>query len=178
MYYGALGKQTKTVIEWLREHGHGDQILAIVDNFKCTFCQEYEGIPVHEPIYMNTLDPDSYEVILAINYAADVRKQIAAYGVTDVYNLRNLEEDTQRYRFDIPYSFMDRKKDRKYLCYVLAGYESHLWESTLARIEAFQDERVDYCLVSSGKYDVQLDEIAARNGWSYLWTQENQVCYI
>ena len=35
---------TKEVITWLRLKGYGDKLLFIVDNFKYTFCHEYEGL--------------------------------------------------------------------------------------------------------------------------------------
>ena len=44
-----IGSQTKDVITWLRQNGYGDRLLFIVDNFKRTFCREYEGLPVESP---------------------------------------------------------------------------------------------------------------------------------
>lgn len=173
-----IGSQTKEVIGWLRQNGYNDKLLCIVDNFKCTFYHEYEGIPVVEPCRVQELDTDSVEVILSINYSASVRRQLEAYGVTEVYNLRNLSESNLLERCDIPYHFTDRSRGKRYLCYILAGYEPILWDSTLARIEACQDDNIDYCLVSSGKYDTRLDEMAERNHWSYLYTEQNQVCFI
>ncbi len=173
-----IGSQTGEVIAWLRSNGYGNNILFIADNFKCTFYREYEGIPVVEPYRIRELDKASTEVILSINYSDSVRRQLEAYGVTESYNLRNLSEGNLLERCNLPYHFTDRSKGKKYLCYVLAGYEPVLWDSTLARIEAYQDSRVDYCLVSSGKYVPALDKLAEKNGWSYLHTEQNQVCFI
>lgn len=173
-----IGIQTKEVITWLKQNGYGENLLFIVDNFKCTFCQEYEGIPVIPPRSLEELKRDSFIVLLSINYAEDVWKQLSAYGITQVYNLRNLKERLIPYRYDIPYHFTDRSRGKRYLCYILAGYEPVLWKDTLGRIEAFQDENVDYCLVSSGKQDNTLAEIAEWNQWSYLYTETNQVCFI
>lgn len=173
-----IGNQTKEVITWLKRNGYEDHLLYIVDNFKRSFCQEYEGIAVVAPSALMQLKKDSFVVILSINYAEDVWKQLGAYGVTQIYNLRNLNEHVTLYRYDIPYYFTDRSKGKKYMCYMLAGYEPVLWENTIGRLEAFQDERVDYCLVSSGKEDETLEQIAEQNNWSYLFTEQNQVCYI
>lgn len=173
-----IGNQTKEVIIWLKQNGYKEKILFIVDNFKDTFYQEYEGIPVVAPIALKKLKKDSFIVILSINYAEDVWKQLGAYGVTKIYNLRNLKEKFIPYKYDNPYYFTDRSKGKKYLCYILAGYESGIWKDTIGRIEIFQDENVDYCLVLSGRYDNELDNVAERNEWSYLYTEINQVCFI
>lgn len=173
-----MGNQTKEVIAWLRQNGCGSNIAFIVDNFKYTFCNEYEGIPVLRPDDMGGLERDSFIVILSINYAQDVWKQLGAYGITQIYNLRNLQEKFVPYQYQIPYHFTNRSREKRYLCYILAGYEPELWKDTIGRVEAFQDDRMDYCLVLSGKQDEILERTAERNGWSYLYTETNQVCYI
>lgn len=173
-----IGNQTREVIVWLQQNGYEERLLFIVDNFKGTFYQEYEGISVVAPIALTKLERNSFIVILSINYAEDVWKQLSAYGVSRIYNLRNIEEKFISYKYDIPYYFTDRSRGKKCLCYILAGYEAGLWKDTIGRIEAFQDKNVDYCLVLSGKYDRELDNVAERNGWSYLYTETNQVCFI
>lgn len=173
-----IGNQTREVIAWFRKNGYGEKLLFIVDNFKCTFCREYEGIPVVEPKTLRELEKESFTVVLSINYAEDVWKQLGAYDVTRIYNLRNLKEQFIPYRYDIPYHFTDRSNGKRYLCYILAGYEPVLWKDTIGRIEVFQDNNMDYCLVSSGRYDEALAKIAEKNGWSYLYTETNQVCFI
>lgn len=173
-----IGNQTKEVILWLGRNGYGEKILFIADNFKYTFYQEYEGIPVRTPEALHSLEKDSFLVLLAINYAEDVWKQLTAYGVTRIYNLRNLQEQYLPYRYGIPYHFTDRSRGKNYLCYMLAGYEPALWKDTIGRLEIFQEECVDYCLVSSGRWDPVLEKKAEQNGWSYLSTGTNQVCFI
>ncbi len=173
-----IGNQTKEIITWLQGNHYGDNILFIVDNFKVTFYQKYEGIQVIEPDILHSLEKSSFIVILSINYAEDVRKQLAAYGVTEVYNLRSLQEQFSPFHYDIPYFFTDRSKGKRYLCYILTGYEPTLWDNIISRIKAFENEMIDYCLISSGKHDDILEITADRNGWSYLWTEKNQVCFI
>lgn len=170
---------TQEIITWLRLHGYENNILFIVDNFKYTFYQSYEGIDVVTAEKLRMMKADSAAVIFYIQKnQANVRKQLEAYGITKIYNLMNLSEEKILTKCNLPYQFKDRSTGKKYLCYILAGYDPVLWESTLARVEAFQDSRVDYCLVSSGKYVAYLDELAEKNQWSYLYTETNQVCFI
>lgn len=173
-----IGQQTGEVVEGLRSLGESINILMIADNFKYTFQKEYKGIPVTEPRCLADMEKDSIVVLLAVNYAGAIRKQLTAYGITEIYNLRNLKEQAVIEKCSLPYHFIDRKHGRKALCYILAGYESHLWDNTLARIALFQSDEVDYCIVSSGKYDQVLEELAEKNHWSYLYTEKNQVCFI
>ena len=174
-----IGKQTGKLINGLRSLGTSIDILMIVDNFKYTFQKEYMGVPVRNPQCLTTMEKDSMAVLLAVNYAEAIRKQVMAYGIMEVYNLYNLEEQTGLERgCGLTYHFIDRKHDQKTLCYILAGYEEYLWDNTIARIAVFQSQEVDYCIVSSGKDSKTLDELAESNHWSYLYTEQNQVCFI
>lgn len=171
-----IGRQTSELLQYLKQLQV--KVSLIVDNFKYTFLDEYEGIPVRKPDILFGKEDHSPVVLLAVNYADAIRKQLNAYGITKIYNLRNLEEHEDLQKCDLEYHFINRSKEKENLCYVLAGYEQSLWESTLARVEAFQSDAVDYCLVSSGKYDEKLDRMAEHNDWSYLYTEKNQVCFI
>ncbi len=173
-----IGVQTEELVNGIHALDPSLDILMILDNFKDTFLTEYKGIPVKRPYALHELEKDSFIVFLSVNYAEAIRKQLNACGVTEVYNLRNMEEDISFKSCDLPYHFINRSKNRENLCYILAGYEPVLWENTLGRIEAFQSNEIDYCIVSSGKYDETLNQIALRNNWSYLYTDQNQVCYI
>ncbi len=174
-----INGMTAGIVAWLRANGYGENLLFIADNFKYTFYREYEGLPVYEPARLRDLQKDSVTAIFAVvKNQANIRKQLEAYGFAEIYNLMNLSEEKALASCDLPYHFKDRSKGKKYLCYILAGYDPALWDSTLARIEAFQNDKVDYCLVSSGKYVPELDEMAERNSWSYLYTETNQVCFI
>lgn len=173
-----VGNQTAELIEEIKKLGESIEIIRIVDNFKCVFLKEYKGIPVREAESLMDFQPDSVVVLLAVNYADAIQRQLEAYGITEVYNLREMTEEKAIENCVVEYDFIDRSKKKKILCYILAGYEPVLWENTLARIKAFQSEEIDYCLVSSGKQDKALDELAEKNQWSYLYTMENQVCFI
>lgn len=82
---------------------------------------------------------------------------------------------------DKRYTFIDRKRNRKNLVYVLSGYKPELWEEVFRRIEAAIEEagkentEFDVCILSAGKYVQELDEIAHTYGYSYLFTRANNV---
>lgn len=170
-----IGNQTKDLIDWLKEHQCN--IECIVDNFKYTFCKEYEQIPVFQPMELKKQSKECV-VLLSVNHSDAIRRQLDAYGIKEVYNIRDLMEHSVTETSEIAYTFQNRSCGKKVLCYILAGYEEFLWENTLARIEKFSNDTIDYCIISSGIYSLQLDKLAERNNWSYLYTVENQVCYI
>lgn len=172
-----VSNQNAEVIDKCR--AYGKEIYLIIDNFRCAFQKEFKDIPVRESKELHNIEKDNVVVLVTGGYAEAICRQVRAYGITEMYNLADLtaQNDAQAV-YDIPYHFIDRKKNCKTLCYILSGYEQDLWDVTLGRIEAFQSEEVDYCLVSSGKYDAQLEALAERNQWSYLYTEQNQVCYI
>lgn len=172
-----MGGQTDSLISTLLENKI--KIEVILDNFKDTFTSTYRNIEVcRAKTYFDKHDKDAYPVLLAINYADAVVRQLLAFGVTRIYNLRDIEASCTAFSCNIPYSFTDRSKGKEAMCYVLAGYEQTIWDGTLSRIEKYQSEQFDYCLISSGKHDEELAKMAERNNWSYLSTEKNQVCYI
>lgn len=73
------------------------------------------------------------------------------------------------------FKFHDRRKNSSTLIMILAGYKPFLWEDVFGRIKAFAPSDADVCIISSGKYDDTLAEIAAKNEWSYLSTRRNCV---
>lgn len=168
---------SRKIIAWLRENGYADRILFLADNFKSAFYREFDGVPVFGADRLKTLDKSAVTALLAFS-SDSVQRQLEAYGINEVYQLLHLERGPLLKKCVLPYRFDNRSKGRRYLRYVLAGYEPTLWDSTLARISAYQSTDFDYCLVSSGKYDATLDRLAAKNQWSYLCTEKNQVCFI
>ena len=73
------------------------------------------------------------------------------------------------------YIFEDRKKDYKKMCIVLAGYKQFSYDIVFKRIKKFIPKEIEVCIVSSGKYDEKLSEIAENNDWSYLSIKRNCV---
>lgn len=171
-----ISANTDELIEVL--YKNNINVLFIVDNFKRDFWSEYHGISI---VGCSMLLKEEYRVVPVLimgNYTSSIRKQLHACDIYNIYNLYNINEKNECFKYDIKYGFDDRSKGKEYLCYVLAGYEPELWDCTLARIAEFYDERVDICLVSSGKYDETLSQLACTNGWSYLYTKQNQVCFV
>lgn len=76
------------------------------------------------------------------------------------------------------YAFIDRRRGKKKVCFVLSGYKKFLWKDVFKRLQKFAPEDVDICILSSGLWDGQLAEIAEKNGWSYLSTKINNITLI
>lgn len=181
LFLWGISSDTDEIIETVNDlgiSGKAGEIKAIVDNFKYTFRREYKGIPVIPAGQLESCGGERPVILTAGNYTETILHQAAAYGIREVYDLRNPERLSRESQVSIPYHFTDRSRQQKALCYILTGYEEELDAYTLPRINAFQAESFDYCLVTSGKYASYVDRIAAENGWSYLWTEQNQVGYI
>ena len=58
---------------------------------------------------------------------------------------------------------------------ILAGYKPYLFEDVFARVAAFAPAALDICIASSGLFVEELNDIAAKNGWSYLSTAQNNI---
>ncbi len=76
------------------------------------------------------------------------------------------------------HTFIDRSKGYKELFIIIAGYKTYLYDDVFARAVRFIPKDMDVVIVSSGKYDEKLDEIAKENDWSYLYTKRNCVTLI
>lgn len=76
------------------------------------------------------------------------------------------------------YKFIDRKKDNKKICIILAGYKQFLWDDVFGRIKKYVPMDIDVCIVSSGLYSKELDKIAQDNDWSYLSVKQNKVTLV
>ena len=76
------------------------------------------------------------------------------------------------------YKFIDRQKKQSMLVTILAGYKPYLYDDVFNRFERFIPKDMDVCIMSSGKYDSELEKIAEKNGWSYLSTKRNNVSLI
>lgn len=76
------------------------------------------------------------------------------------------------------YEFIDRKKNCENLVIILAGFKKFLWDDVFDRISKNLNskEKYDICIVSSGIFSNKLNEIAAKNNWSYLSLKRNNVC--
>ncbi len=73
------------------------------------------------------------------------------------------------------YQFTDRKKDRKDLLVVLAGYKEFVWESVFSRLHEYAPLEMDVCIVTSGLTNELLKDMCEKYQWSYLSTERNHV---
>ena len=69
-----------------------------------------------------------------------------------------------------------RSKNAETVVLILAGYKPFLWDIVFERIRRFAPTEADVCIVSSGLYSAELEQIAVTNNWSYLSTKKNNVC--
>lgn len=72
-----------------------------------------------------------------------------------------------------PCRFIDRSRGRQRAVFILAGYKRYLWPATLERIKHYAIEDADYCIVSPGLHDSELERLCADWGWSYLSVMRN-----
>lgn len=76
------------------------------------------------------------------------------------------------------YEFVDRRRNTRDLCIVLAGYKEEIWDDIFTRLRTYIPEDMDVCICTSGKTVDRLKEMCRDNQWSYLATEKNQVCDI
>lgn len=67
------------------------------------------------------------------------------------------------------------KHDKKILFYILCGYKKTLYKKVFARIDKYFNLDADVCLVTSGKFDKEIMNMAAKRGWCYLSTTVNNI---
>lgn len=77
---------------------------------------------------------------------------------------------------DTPKYFLNNSQNRKIVCFILAGYKEFTWDIVFKRIQHFCPDNIDICILSSGKFDSTLNNIATKNNWSYIATKINNVC--
>lgn len=74
--------------------------------------------------------------------------------------------------------FENRQKGYKKLCIVLAGYKSFLYDNVFARLKKYLDEDIDVCIITSGIFSKEVQQMCKKEGWSYLSTKENNVSLV
>ena len=75
-------------------------------------------------------------------------------------------------------SFEDRQKGHKKMCMVLAGYKSFLYGATMERLKAYIDPDIDVCIITSGIFSEEIQQLCEKENWSYLSTKENNVAIV
>lgn len=93
--------------------------------------------------------------------------------------LKSLKNKYQvRTKFKVDCNFINRSNGAQCLVIVLAGYKDFLYSTVFERIKFAANSNFDVCVISSGKYSSELDELCKINSWSYLSTKENNVCLV
>jgi hypothetical protein len=85
------------------------------------------------------------------------------------------KEFVAKKKLNSDFQFANRKQDSNVLVLILAGYKDFLWLKVFSRIEKNLPDNADVCVVSSGLYVEQLDQICQKNNWSYLSVKRNCV---
>lgn len=173
-----IGENTEKLIHRIEEERSEGSIRCIIDNFRPEFQKQFMGIPVLYPYDVSKKDKTESTLIIDNNYSSDIIREAIAYGFESIYDVRHPDNRIEMSHCDFEYKFIDRSHGRKVLCYILTGYQNEIWDSTLTRIEKYQYPDIDYCLITSGKYDPYIDNMARKNDWSYLYSEKNQVCWI
>jgi hypothetical protein len=106
-------------------------------------------------------------------YKQSSLQEILSNPATELNKMR-----MQWLNFSGSHKFIDRSKGSDKVLIILAGYKSFLYPLTLARIAEFVPPDIDVCLLSSGLYSQELDEIATKHSWSYLHTKDNKVSLV
>lgn len=92
------------------------------------------------------------------------------------YKLKKIKEIAKQAK---SYTFIDRRKvGNTKLLIILAGYKQYLWPYTLGRVKEYVPSDIDVCILSSGVYSKELDEMSRINSWSYLHSNFNEVSLI
>ncbi|MCR5249099.1 MAG: hypothetical protein K6E50_00680 [Lachnospiraceae bacterium] len=178
IFFWGIGKKTSKLIVETASLLPELKPEGIIDNFKSAFIKEYEGLPVYPADKIEEYDPDAVCVLLAVATSDSIWKQLDAMGIRKVYDLSSPDSSYKGNNCSFPYTFIDRSRGCSKCVYVLAGYQKELWDTTLARMFHFMEPGFDYCMISSGKYDDELDGLCEKKGWSYLYSEHNQVCYL
>lgn len=74
--------------------------------------------------------------------------------------------------------FIDRSSGTEFACIVLAGYKDYLYPAVFGRLKKYAPKDMDICIVTSGKFCDKVNAICEENNWSYLSTEENNVCLV
>ena len=115
-------------------------------------------------------------IAVASRYQGEIVETLRAHGY-DNYVLWDGELQNRIWEL-CRYTFIDRRKHLAKVCFVLGGYKDFLWNDVFGRLERFVPEDVEVCILSSGKWDERLADLAERQGWSYLATSLNSVTLI
>lgn len=140
----------------------------------------YQNIHTMPPIKgFDEIEPDKetvFVIALEQKQCSSVMETLEAKGFTEFFVWENkLLESLWR---SCEYQFVDRRKGKQKVCFILAGYKEFLWEDIFARVQYFLPSDVEVCILSSGIRSEVLERRSKENGWSYLSTYRNNITSI
>lgn len=169
--YGA-GIIAKNLYVQLKNNNIAVNYFAITDG-NTKMCDDIDGVPVK---FISELANEKENSIVIIGtsskYHLEIYCNLYKIGFSEIYYssnelLRLINGNNEKYIFE------DRKKNKKNMCMVLAGYKDFLWDNVFKRLKKYVTEDIDVCVMSSGLYSDRLSKICEENNWSYLSMERN-----
>lgn len=167
---GVIGKRVCQIFKYFKINIEGIFVSSLRENIDC-----FMGIPVREFPSLEFRNDDLIIVTVTSKAQEEIIKNISLNNVNYIiwtpHLLRSLWKGCR-------YTFENRIKGKKKLCFVLSGYKNYLWNNVFKRLKENAPDDVEICLCSAGKYVDELSVIAQKNNWSYLYTDINSVSLI
>ena len=107
-------------------------------------------------------------------FKESLKKNKLVYKIWNKRNKYRLKK-IDSHKLKSNYKFENRCNNYEDVCIILAGYKQFLWNDVFSRIKEYIPNNIDVCVVSAGKYDIELSRICEKNQWSYLSLKENKV---
>ena len=85
---------------------------------------------------------------------------------------------TEKQRMNCHYDFKNRSKGLEKMVLMLSGYKDYLYDPVFRRFKEHLPEDIDVCIITSGKFVDEIDQLCEKEGWSYLSTKENHVSLV
>ena len=170
---GIIGKRVVNILQ----NTVNEKIKGVVVTKKKTKEFGIDGLKIFELNEIQVVNEDVlFIVAVAPYYHAEIEKSLLEKGYTNYLFLsKELEYDLWKLS---PHEFVNRKKHKSKVCFVLCGYKEFLWENVFHRLKKFLPNDIEVCLLSSGIRNSELDKIAEKNDWSYLSSERNSVTLV
>jgi len=171
--YG-IGKVGKKVSAFLG--AAGISVMGILVSDMADNPVYYDGAKVYP---VNLCSP-SQDALVILTVYKDVVPQVVrnleknGYGRYLVWDEKTLKGFWESW----PHKFIDRRRGKDKVLFILSGYKPFLWEYVFDRVKRFVPDDTEVCVCSSGMFDDRLDALAEQNGWCYLSTEQNSVTII
>lgn len=174
--YGAGAIGTKAA-QLFSETDYQNKIVGIAVSDKEGQPANICGYNVKSIDEIDTCNEDTLFVLaVSDKYRDDIEVSLKQHGYTD-FLIWDAELRSNLCYFT-EYGFVDRRKKSEKVCFVLSGYKEFLWDKVFERIVKYVPSDVEVCILSSGVYNSRLNQLAADNDWSYLYSNINDLTLI